>query len=363
MKKISKKKILVCLSGGVDSSVAAALLVRAGYEVTGAFMVNYDNNGDPGCWLPEYRDAVRVAAALGIPIVRWDFTKEYRRDVLNYMYREYRAGRTPNPDVLCNKYIKFDAWLKKAQAAGFAYIATGHYARVKSQESGIKLLTAQDKKKDQTYFLHQLNQEQLSHVLFPIGDLLKSEVRALAKKYRLLTATKAESMGICFVGEVPMKDFLQKKIAVKPGAIMLTTGEVIGEHDGLAFYTIGQRHHLGSQELRVKSQDGPLYVVDRNVKKNILLVGPKDDPGLLKKEIVLREVHWIRGQAPEFPLKCEVRFRHQQPLQRCTVKRHELRGKNQGAVVICAKAQWAVTPGQFAVLYHNGECLGGGIVK
>lgn len=358
------------MSGGVDSSVAAALLVQAGYDVMGAFMVNYDNNGDVNCWRHEYRDAVRVAAHLGIPLVRWDFIKEYKKDVLDYMYREYQLGRTPNPDVLCNKYVKFDAWLQKARAEGFDYIATGHYARVipsGMNESAsewsrgipdskrIVLLNSKDPKKDQTYFLNQLNQDQLSSVLFPIGNRTKPEVRRLAKKFELPTAQKEESMGICFVGEVPMKQFLEQKIKHKPGKIILSlTNEVIGKHDGLAFYTIGQRHMLN-----VTTINFPLYVVEKDVKKNNLIVGPKNDPGLLKKEIEITDVHWISGQAPEFPLQCEVRLRHQQPLQKVEIKKLE----NLKIILTFKKPQWGATPGQFAVIYKKDQCLGGGIIK
>ena len=208
MKKV-KEKILMTMSGGVDSSVAAALLVARGYDVTGAFMVNYDDIGPGGesCWAGDYQDALRVAAKLGIPLMRLDFTKEYKKTVLDYMYAQYRAGRTPNPDVLCNKFVKFGSWLDKAKELGFDKIATGHYAKVLESRT-YKLVEAKDENKDQTYFLNQLNQEQLSRVLFPIGDYTKPEVRKLAKKFGLPNADKEESMGICFVGEVPMKEFL-----------------------------------------------------------------------------------------------------------------------------------------------------------
>ena len=248
----SKKKILVGMSGGVDSSVAAALLVEQGYDVTGAYMVNFDskNDGEYGnkdldleCWRKDYRDAVRVAAHLGIKLIRLDFTKEYREFVLGYMFDEYEKGRTPNPDVMCNKIVKFDAWVKKAKQLGFDALATGHYATKKHVDQSYALGTAKDENKDQTYFLHQLNQEQLAFAEFPLGELSKEEVRVLAKKFSLPTAEKEESMGICFVGEVPMNEFLQQKISKKPGNIILSsTGEIIGKHEGLTFYTIGQRN-------------------------------------------------------------------------------------------------------------------------
>lgn len=350
-----KEKILVAMSGGVDSSVAAALLARTGYDVTGAFMVNYDSGkapvGDPNCWLPEYRDALRVAAQLGIPLLKLDFTKEYSRKVLSYLFREYEKGRTPNPDVLCNTYIKFGVWLAHAKNLGFDYLATGHYARLK-RGAHFSLRAARDANKDQTYFLHQLNQEQLSRVVFPIGEYTKPEVRTLAKKFKLPTAEKEESMGICFVGEVPMKEFLAKKVKAKQGKVMTTAGEAVGKHDGLPFYTIGQRHGF--------SQAGgkrPWFVVGKDFKKNVLVVGHEDDSALYRKEIPLADVHWIAGRSPKFSLQCEVRLRHRQPLERCRIT-------NQGSriTVTFDQQQRAVTPGQFAVFYKNGECLGGGVV-
>lgn len=342
-----KAKILVAMSGGVDSSVVAALLVKAGFDVTGMFAVNYEDNADGrSCWRGDYQDALRVCAKLGIKLLRWDFTGEYRRDVLNYMYREYRAGRTPNPDVLCNKFVKFGAWLKKAKAFGFDYLATGHYARVKDG----RLFVAQDKNKDQTYFLHQLNVGHLKQVMFPIGKHTKPQVRALAKKFGLPTAEKEESMGICFVGEVPMKEFLQKKIKPRPGKIVSTAGEILGEHQGLPFYTIGERLGLKSK---------PYFVVSKNQKKNELIVGPENDPALFTKEITVGEVNWVSGQTPKFPLKCLVRLRHRQPLQKCHC---EPLGKS-NLLVKFGRPQRAVTPGQFAVFYLKGECLGGGVIR
>ena len=242
-----KEKILVAMSGGVDSSVVAALLVEVGYDVTGAFIINYDANkeGFGSCYTADYRDALRVAAKLSIPLLKLDFAKEYKELVLDYMYQEYEKGRTPNPDVMCNKFVKFGVWLDKVREMGFDYIATGHYAKVESRKSKVEsyeLKIAKDTNKDQTYFLHQLNQAQLSYTLFPLGEYTKIEVRELAKKFDLPTANKDESMGICFVGEVDMKEFLQNKIRPTPGNIVTFDGVVLGQHDGLAFYTIGQRH-------------------------------------------------------------------------------------------------------------------------
>lgn len=376
------KKVLVALSGGVDSAVAAALLLQKGYEVVGAFMIQYENSSNvrsqslerESCWHNDYREALRVAAHLRITLFQFDFTKDYKKHVLDYLYREYRANRTPNPDVLCNTFIKFGVWLEKAKDLDFDYLATGHYARnmrtskmyeSKKSENYFStsnfqnasqfvcyhLMMAKDKIKDQTYFLHQLNQEQLSRVLFPIGDYTKPQVRRLAKRFGLPNATREESMGICFVGEVPMKDFLKNQIKTKVGDIVLSSGEIIGKHEGLELYTIGQRH-IGVQGSR------PLYVVDKYLKTNELVVGFEADPLLYKKEITIDDVRWVSGQEPKFPLTSEVRLRHRQALQKCRIMNNE-----SGIMVEFGKPQRAVTPGQFAVLYKNGECLGGGVIQ
>ncbi len=346
-------KIVVAMSGGVDSSVAAALLVREGHEVIGAFMKNWTDTKDVQgvCdWKNDKRDAQRVAAKLGIPLVVLDFQKEYRTGVVDYMFREYRAGRTPNPDVVCNTTVKFGPFLKTAKKLGADKIATGHYARVATRAGVCYLLRAKDENKDQTYFLHQLSQDQLAHTLFPIGNYTKPQVRALARKFGLPTAEHAESMGVCFIGEINMKDFLKQKIKPKLGKIVTTTGDVVGEHDGLMYYTIGQRHGLMQ-----KSAPKPFYVVAKDFKKNELVVGSENDPRLFTREIAVGDVHWIAGACAG---KADVRFRHRQELQRCMVKKQ---GKN--IMVVCSKRQRAITPGQFAVFYKNGACLGGGVIQ
>jgi tRNA-specific 2-thiouridylase len=330
-------------------------------------MVNYEGTNQFGesCSVPEYRDAVRVAASLGIPILKFDFTKEYKAQVLDYMFKEYEAGRTPNPDILCNKFVKFGAWLKKARELGFNYLATGHYAQIKTLKlKNIKifqLMESKDKNKDQTYFLHQLTQGQLHHVLFPIGNYTKPEVRKLAKKFNLPVAEKEESMGICFIGEVSMKDFLQQRIKPKPGKIILSSGEIRGDHEGLPFYTIGQRH-LGVEKNLFGTgslgQTKPLFVVAKRLETNELVIGNEADPLLYSDEINVVEVNWISGQLPRFPLQCQVRLRHRQQLQKSVLYQN-----NKGFLQIkFAQAQRATTPGQFAVFYLQGVCLGGGVI-
>jgi len=342
------KKVLVAMSGGVDSSVAAALLVKEGYDVTGVFMINYDDHDAHGlpCYTSDYRDAVRVAAKLGIKILKIDFVEEYKKQVLDYMFAEYEKGRTPNPDVMCNKYIKFGAWLEKAQDLEFDYLATGHYAKTKD---GV-LMQAKDTNKDQTYFLHQVTKEQLEHTLFPLGDYSKDDVRKLASKFDLPTAEKEESMGICFIGEVSMKEFLQQKLDMNPGDVVQDdTGEVIGNHDGLGFYTIGQRHGFVQ-----KGSDTPLFVIEKDFDENRLIVGIEDNAKLYSKKISVEDMHYISGQEPSFPLECEVRLRHRQELQKAMIEHN---------TITFETPQRAATPGQFAVLYKDGICLGGGVIQ
>ena len=361
---MKKQNVLVAMSGGVDSSVVAALLVQQGHKVTGAYMKQWSDTKDVSglCkWKVDRRDAMRVAAHFDIPLITLDFEKEYKEWVMGYMFAEYEKGRTPNPDVMCNRFIKFGAWLDKAREMGFDAMATGHYAIVtsalqhKSTSAQYELQMAQDEEKDQTYFLHQLNQEQLQYTMFPLGGYTKMEVREMAKKFDLPTADRAESMGICFVGEVPMKEFLQQKIQKSPGSIVNERGDVLGEHEGLAFYTIGQRH-IG--QLAISKEQGTnqqaLFVVGKKFDTNELVVGEEDSELLHKKEIVVEDIHWISGHVPEFPLKCKVRLRHRQTLQEALFLEDNK--------IVFKKAQRAVTPGQFAVVYREGVCLGGGII-
>lgn len=356
---MKRKKVLVCLSGGVDSAVSAALLVKNGYDVTGAYMINYYGKNELGesCFVNEYRDAVKVAARIGVPILKLDFAREYEAAVLKYMYSEYKAGRTPNPDVLCNTYIKFGVWLKKAKSLGFDYLATGHYAGVKQSFDKTKIFTtdllqAKDKNKDQTYFLHQLNQEQLASVFFPIGDYTKPEVRKLAKQFALPVAEKQESMGICFIGEVPMKQFLQRKIKKNPGNIINIAGKKIGEHEGLSFYTVGQRH-LGFKLENMNSSE-LYYVIGKNIKTNQLVIGTEVD--LWKTDVTIGKLTWVNGKNPETE-EMYVRFRHRAPLQKC-----RLQLEKNTATIHLLKPERAPTAGQFAVFYDKKRCLGGGVI-
>ncbi|EKD33050.1 MAG: hypothetical protein ACD_76C00099G0009 [uncultured bacterium] len=337
-----RKKILVAMSGGVDSSVSAALLVKKGYDVTGAFMKNWSDCA----WEEDRRDALRVAAKLGIQLLTLDFEKEYKRLVVEEMIKECKAGRTPNPDILCNKYIKFDLFLKSADELGIEIIATGHYARIKRG----KLLAGKDNNKDQTYFLWAMPRTALSRVMFPIGDMYKTDVRETAKKLGLSVADKKDSVGICFIGEVNMYDFLKKYIPDNPGDIVNSSGNIVGKHKGLPFYTIGQRHGLsiGGGE--------PYYVVSKDLQKNHLIVSSNYDQGLYKNELKAHSSNWLI-KAPKKKFKCMARIRYRQPLEKCVVIPRE-----GGFDAVFDRPQRAVTPGQSIVLYKGNVCLGGGII-
>ena len=352
------------MSGGVDSSVAAALLKERGFDVRGVYMKNWVDPEWPCPWQEERRDAMAVATKLGIPFDTWDFSKEYYVAVTNYMIREYSAGRTPNPDVMCNREIKFGIFLKRALAEGADYIATGHYVRlreVKNQKLKVKsyeLLTAIDQNKDQSYFLWTLTQNELRHTLFPIGEYTKPEVRALAKKFGLPTAEKKDSQGICFVGEIDVHEFLKTKIPVHAGEIVTTEGEVIGTHEGIRYFTIGQRHGIGNPGGRE-----PLYIVGKDIKNNRLIVGSENSPALYRKKFLIAKTSWVSGITPKESFEAWARARYRAPLKKCVVK---LLAEQKMFEIAFIESERAITPGQSLVLYQKNtseiELLGGGII-
>ncbi|MDR9792178.1 tRNA 2-thiouridine(34) synthase MnmA [Aeribacillus sp. FSL K6-1121] len=349
-------RVVVGMSGGVDSSVTALLLKEQGYEVIGVFMKNWDDTDENGVCTAtqDYDDVIRVCNQLGIPYYAVNFEKEYWDKVFTYFLEEYKAGRTPNPDVMCNKEIKFKAFLEHAADLGADYIATGHYARVKYRDGVYKLLRGKDPNKDQTYFLNQLNQKQLSKVMFPIGHLEKKEVREIAKKANLATAKKKDSTGICFIGERNFKEFLSQYLPAQPGKMETLSGEVKGKHDGLMYYTIGQRHGLG-----IGGNGDPWFVVGKNLKNNILYVEQGfHNEHLYSDSIIATNVNWITGVKPTDELVCTAKFRYRQPDQPVKVK---MIG-DQTAQISFEQPVRAVTPGQAVVFYNGEECLGGGII-
>lgn len=363
---IIERKVFVGVSGGVDSSVVLALLKEQRYDVTGVFLKVWSPDFLPCDWREERRSAMRVCATLGVPFLTLDFEEEYKKEVVDYMIREYSDGRVPNPDVYCNKYVKFGVFLKKALEMGADYIATGHYARVEVRElrdqnrtSNFTLLESIDSNKDQSYFLYTLNQEQLKHTLFPVGNMTKQDVRKMARKFNLSTAEKKDSQGLCFIGKVDMKDFLGHYIQTKKGEVLNTKGEVVGEHDGAVFFAIGQRHGFN---VTMKSPDDPrFFVVSKNLKNNTITVAHKVKDGetdYSTKEVYVRNMHFISGSEPKFPLKCQARIRYRQEKQECLVEK-ELKGHR----VYFKEFQDGVSVGQSVVLYDGEICLGGGIIE
>lgn len=349
-------RVVVGMSGGVDSSVAALLLKQQGYDVIGIFMKNWDDTDENGvCTATEdYEDVVRVCNQIGIPYYAVNFEKQYWEKVFTYFLDEYKAGRTPNPDVMCNKEIKFKAFLEHAMALGADYLATGHYARVAYRDGEYQLLRGLDANKDQTYFLNQLGQAQLSKVLFPIGELQKSKVREIAKEAGLATAGKKDSTGICFIGERNFKQFLSNYLPAQPGEMQTLDGEVKGTHDGLMYYTIGQRHGLG-----IGGSGEPWFVVGKNLKDNILYVAQGFDNELLYSDaIIATNVNWVSGRKPSEPMSCTAKFRYRQPDVPVTV---EMIDETTARVSFEQRVR-AVTPGQAVVFYNGEQCLGGGTI-
>ncbi len=361
-KSNSEINIVVGMSGGVDSSVAALLLKEQGYNVIGVFMKNWDEPDDNGiCTATEdYEEAVRVCNQLEIPYYSVNFVKEYWDKVFTYFLEEYKRGRTPNPDVLCNKEIKFKMFLDYAMKIGADYLATGHYARVSKQDGKTQLLKGVDKGKDQSYFLCALNQTQLSKAIFPIGNMEKREVRRIAEEAGLTTAQRKDSTGICFIGERNFKEFLGNYLPAKPGEIrsLEEPNQLLGGHDGLMYYTLGQRKGLGIGG--GFGNGDPWFVADKDLKNNILYVVQGDkDPALYSAGLTATDINWIAGGAPAKQFACQAKFRYRQPDQGVQV---EITGENI-CIVRFDMPQKAVTPGQFVVFYDGDECLGGGPIE
>lgn len=356
-----RKKIVVGLSGGVDSAVTALLLKQQGYDVIGLFMKNWeDDDDDEYCSSrQDLLDAVAVADTIGIPIEAVNFAKEYKERVFSYFLSEYQAGRTPNPDILCNSEIKFKAFLDHAINLGADTIATGHYAQVHEVNGLFQLLKASDASKDQSYFLHRLNQLQLSHAMFPLGKLLKSEVREIAAQHGLPNHAKRDSTGICFIGERPFREFLNRYLPTSPGDMLTPQGDVVGQHIGLSFYTLGQRQGLGIGGAKHASGE-PWFVAGKDMHNNTLLVVQgHDHPALLTPRLSALDSHWISGAAPALEPRYAAKTRYRQSDAPCNFS-HCAAGRCE---IEFAQAQWAVTPGQSVVVYAGEVCLGGAIIE
>ncbi len=359
-----KAKVFVGMSGGVDSSVSAALLKQQGYDVTGVFIKVWQPDWlaqTSACtWREDRLDAMRVAAKLDIPFITLDLEKEYKEEVVDYMINEYRAGRTPNPDVMCNAHVKFGRFYDWAMKQGADLVATGHYAvidRSQARDGKMELQMANDLNKDQSYFLWTLRRDQLEHVLFPVGNIEKPEVRKLARKFGLATAEKKDSQGLCFIGKIDVKEFLSHYIPEKRGEVLNQKGKVIGYHDGAFFYTIGERHGFTITEKT--PHDMPYYVIAKNTEKNTITVANKkgqEEKGI--KNIKIKNVNWINGKAPEIGKKYMARARYREVLQEIRVSE-----KNDQFLVTFSKSQEILSSGQSLVIYDGDICLGGGVIS
>jgi len=354
-------KVIVGLSGGVDSSVAAWLLKEQGYHVEGLFMKNWEQDDSTGfCAAAEdLKDAKAVCDQLDIRLHCVNFSKEYWDAVFTHFLNDYQKGITPNPDVLCNKEIKFKAFFNHALSLGADYIATGHYAKVTLDNGTTKLQKAKDRSKDQTYFLHAIDPPVLAKTLFPIGNYLKTEVRHFAKELGLVTQDKKDSTGICFIGEKPFKHFLQEYILAKPGEIQTTQGKVVGRHDGLMFYTLGQRQGLGIGGCQTAT-DEPWYVVDKELASNTLIVAQgHDHPMLYAQGLLCGPIHWLSNYPDALPMTCYAKTRYRQEDQACVISP----ASNNQHCVMFSGLQRAITPGQYIVFYDKNICLGGAVIE
>ena len=368
MKK-QKTKVLLAMSGGVDSSVAALLLQKAGYDVYGAFMKNWSDtkNKITGecAWVEERKHAIKIATKLGIPFVTLDFEKEYKKLVVDEMFKKYKAGITPNPDIDCNEKIKFPLLIKAAKKAGISLIATGHYARIKKKGRKFELHRGKDESKDQSYFLYRQNQDDLKHTIFPIGNLTKKKVREIAKKNGFQNADKKGTVGICFIGKINLKDFLSKKIKPKKGKILDPDGNQIGEHDGIYFYTVGQRlgprygFEIKRQNLKTKRME-KWYVAKKDAKKNTIVAAPEGHPILLREEIFVNDLHLIDETKKDFLKHKKVFSRIRQVGELIPSKIEKEKNKIK---VTLNKGITGVSEGQAIVLYDKTKCLGGGVIS
>jgi tRNA-specific 2-thiouridylase len=371
-------RVFVGLSGGVDSSVSAALLQKEGYDVTGVFIKTWHPDFLPCTWKEDRLDAMRAAAHLDIPFITLDLEKEYKEEVADYMIEEYRRGRTPNPDVMCNKNVKFGGFLKYALAEGADFVATGHYARATREfpisnfqflmnDGTVKLLAGVDKNKDQSYFLWTLRQDQLKHILFPVGDIEKPEVRRLAEKFGLPNAEKKDSQGVCFLGKLDMAEFLEHYEEKKRGDVLNEKGEVVGWHEGAIFYTLGARH--GFTITKKSANDEPYFIIAKDIRANTLTVSHKEKGSLKgkgEKVLHLENTNWISGEAPDPSKTYSARIRYRGELLPCkiipsTVSTSSPQASSGQAVEFLAE-QEPVAPGQSLVAYDGEECLGGGVV-
>lgn len=350
----NSKRVVVGMSGGVDSSVTALLLKEQGYEVIGVFMKNWDDTDEFGVCTAtiDYEDVMKVCQQIGIPYYSVNFEKEYWDKVFQYFLDEYKVGRTPNPDVMCNKEIKFKAFLDYALSIGADYVATGHYARINRENNSVEMLKGIDNNKDQTYFLNQISKETLGKIMFPLGGLEKKEVRQIAEDHQLATAKKKDSTGICFIGEKNFKSFLSEYLPAQPGKMTTMTGEVVGKHDGLMYYTIGQRHGLG-----IGGEGDPWFVVGKNVEDNTLFVEQgSTNQYLYSDQLIASKLNWLKDMPEEFT--CTAKFRYRQKDSAVTVSKIN---ENQVRVNFHQNER-AVTPGQAVVFYDGDICLGGGTI-